>query len=148
MPSRRMMAAGEDVLSELRRTVCNRVMPTMGSQMSAFVGRSTTANAARQRLVHRLLWLMRVLGVPFVVVVDAESSRCQGQYERAMTVRVVSRELEKVRVEQNHCHGLASCMRSCAVLVWKIWGGRGGELCCVAYSDERDETICSVDGRS
>ena len=31
---------------------------------------------------------------------------CHGQLYRATMVRVVSRELEKVLVEQNHCHGL------------------------------------------
>lgn len=33
---------------------------------------------------------------------------CHGQKYAATTVRVVSRQLEKVRVEQNHCQGLAT----------------------------------------
>ena len=32
--------------------------------------------------------------------------QCHGQKESAVIVRVVSRQLDKVRVEQNHCHGL------------------------------------------
>lgn len=65
------------------------------------------------RLVQSLMWLMRGRGLALVDDGEGEEERkCQGQWERAATVRVVSRELEKVRVEQNHCHGLASCMRS------------------------------------
>lgn len=36
----------------------------------------------------------------------AEPGNCQGQWYTAIKVIVVSRQLDKVRVEQNHCHGL------------------------------------------
>lgn len=36
----------------------------------------------------------------------AGPGQCQGQWYTAMDVIVVSRQLDNVRVEQNHCHGL------------------------------------------
>ena len=39
---------------------------------------------------------------------------CHGQWFNAATVRVVSSELEKVRTEQYHCHGLSAVIHSWA----------------------------------
>ena len=42
----------------------------------------------------------------------AGSTSGQGHWFRAAMVRVVSRELEKVRTEQYHCHGLRAVIHS------------------------------------
>lgn len=42
----------------------------------------------------------------------AGPTSCQGQWFSAAMVRVVSRELEKVRTEQYHCHGLRAVIHS------------------------------------
>ena len=43
---------------------------------------------------------------------SASIDHCQGQNFSATTVRVVSRQLESVRVEQNHCQGLQTVRAS------------------------------------
>ena len=43
---------------------------------------------------------------------SASIDHCQGQKFSATTVRVVSRQLESVRVEQNHCQGLQTVRAS------------------------------------
>ena len=35
-----------------------------------------------------------------------------GQYRKAITVKVVSRQFDSVRVEQNHCQGLHTVKKS------------------------------------
>lgn len=109
--------------------ICHSVGMDMGSQMSIFVGRRTHASAASSRDTRNLddgerdswscWWASTyctmesrssravVEGVPsfwgLVVAVQ-----CHGQLYTAMLVKVVSRQLDSVRVEQNHCHGLHS----------------------------------------
>ena len=77
MASRMIRAAGEDMLIELSEMALKRVMATTGSQMRAFVGRRTTARAARHRLMRSLPSEMTGFGFSFVVA--DESSRLHGQ---------------------------------------------------------------------
>ena len=69
-----------------------------------FVGRKTTARAASTKV------LRSVIDSIFDVSCVLGIAHCHGHLLRAMTVNAVSRQLEKVRVEQNQCHGLRTVM--------------------------------------
>ena len=75
--------------------------------MRIFVGRKMTATAAQSRLLRSLVTSSG--DDDFVFDVGA---KCHGQLYSAIIVKVVSRELENVLVEQNHCHGLTTVSSS------------------------------------
>jgi hypothetical protein len=65
------------------------------------------------------LEVSKMLVWPEVLATGFESTRTestvipQGQKYNAVIVITVSRQLEKVLVEQNHCQGLSTVMRNC-----------------------------------
>ena len=107
-------------------------------QIRILVGRSTQAKAASNRQRRSLFSESEILPIatqdqisnfvfsstslcsPFArkpsLSISSSSSasidHCQGQKFSATTVRVVSRQLERVRVEQNHCQGLQTVRAS------------------------------------
>ena len=101
------------------------------AQTRIFVGRRMQAIAAATSEAYNQLdvsakiggsffWMLLPAIAPFCWCVDfsACSNQSQGQYASAMTVNVVSTELERVLTEQNHCHGLSSVKASAARDVW------------------------------
>jgi hypothetical protein len=52
------------------------------------------------------------LGLLFSFTGAESASNSQGQYRKAATVKVISKELENVRTEQYHCHGLNIVMNN------------------------------------
>lgn len=86
------------------------VKSAMVSQMRMLVGRRTMAMAARSNEMRRRgVDRERTRLKEEFSLVDWGAERiCQGKWARAAMVRVVSRELENVRDEQYHCHGLKS----------------------------------------
>ena len=90
-------------------------------QMSRLVGRRTVARAAQSKVRRsrvtssvehpspaeefRVRSLREFDALSVAASVEG-TLQCQGQLYNAMIVRVVSNELENVRVDANHCHGL------------------------------------------
>jgi hypothetical protein len=59
----------------------------------------------------RVVWFDRGDGgLSFSFTGSAFASKSQGQYRKAATVKVVSKELENVLTETYHCQGLHSVM--------------------------------------
>lgn len=100
-----------DEMSRRERRVM--VKRAMVSQMRILVGRRTMAMAARSSEMRRRgVDRERILLKEEFSLMDWGVERiCQGKWARAAMVRVVSRELENVRDEQYHCHGLKSWSR-------------------------------------
>ena len=99
----------DEVSRSDRRLLVKRAMV---SQMRMLVGRRTMAMAARinemrKRAVDRERTRLKEELLFSLMDWGAERT-CQGKWARAAMVRVVSRELENVRGEQYHCHGLKS----------------------------------------
>ena len=116
----------------------NRAKVAKHIQISMLVGRSIQAKAARNRQRRSLFFesgfcslqsqkLITYFAVsstylcssfvrrPSLSISSSSSGsidHCQGQKFSATTVKVVSRQLERVRVEQNHCQGLQTVRAS------------------------------------
>ena len=72
--------------------------------------------------------------------ISAAAAHCQGQKNNAAAVSVASSELDSVRVEQNHCHGLASVMASWASLI-----SRRSLVFRATYGSARDAAVRAVE---
>ena len=119
----------------------NRAKVAKHVQIRMLVGRSIQAKAASNRQRRRLFFVSGFcsLRTPKLTTYFATSStslcssfvrrpslsisssssasvdQCHGQRFNATTVKVVSRQLESVRVEQNHCQGLQTVRASCRI---------------------------------
>ena len=99
-----------------------------------FVGRKTQATAASSKLARSLLLVsvklqesqiltdvthrfsrLDVLGPLAFTPLEtlASNASSHGHKYNAIMVRVVSKQFDRVRVEQNHCHGLHTVSASC-----------------------------------
>lgn len=100
------------VMDEMSRTERRlMVKRAMVSQMRTLVGRKIMAMAARKKEMRRRgvdRERTRLKEELFSLMAWGAERICQGKWARAAMVRVVSRELENVRDEQYHCHGLRS----------------------------------------
>lgn len=119
-----MAVVARVVMDEMsRRERRQMVKRAMVSQMRMFVGRRTMAMAARRSEMRRRgvdRERTRLKDDAFSLMDWGAERICQGKWARAATVRVVSRELENVRDEQYHCHGLNSWSKILGVLVCEV----------------------------
>jgi hypothetical protein len=99
---------------------CSKVNNPSVAQTNILVGRMIVAMAARRRALRSrvvsstlpsLCFSASRILRPLLSTWDPSLSpalrdQCHGQLYKAITVRVVSKQFDSVRVEQNHCHGL------------------------------------------
>jgi hypothetical protein len=99
---------------------CSRVDSPSVAQTNTLVGRMIVATAARRRALRSRVVSPTLPSLGFSALRIPRPSlstwdpslslaprdQCHGQLYKAITVRVVSRQFDSVRVEQNHCQGL------------------------------------------
>jgi hypothetical protein len=106
--------------SQPELSCCSKVSHPSVAQTNTLVGRMIVAMAARRRALRSRVVSLTLPSLSFPASPILRPSlptwdpflslalrdQCHGQLYKAITVRVVSKQFDSVRVEQNHCQGL------------------------------------------